>query len=657
MKFGYKSMNNIFRNITLLTIVGMFLTISPTFAYQWRNTGGLPTVYDSDRVVGRVETVVSQGINSKYSVKKSDNNTFCLTFRFKAVDDVDSARIELSFVRNDSACYWMIPSVSYNGNHWGRGGEPKGAADENGQWRSYSYRRTPIPCLIYSETHSYAVATWTAVPHDSQSDISCSARPSSSQMAHTLIWPEEEMPTCYFDRDNFKPGYQRCSSIKKGDVRTIVLYVSITPVLPEHRAMATFLKTCWQMSESPKFNTSSPQTIWQQATTFVKNSLWAEEDYYRGFSIGLVPDGDRWKQRPFVKYEAGWCGQNISLANSLLYDYIRHADEESLNKAIATLDCWADSCTLPNGLFITHFDAKLEHRTNIILDACNLGTAALNYFQAYDLARQCGVERPRYRQLALDICSFVLNDQLDDGCYARGWTVDGQPYVRQGTVGCFMVPAMIEAYMQSNDERYLTSAMRAYDFYSHELMTDGYTTAGALDTWCIDKESAITLLRSSIQLFKLTLQERYLSDAQQISYYLSTWLWHYDGIYPPDDAFTKYSYHTFGSTSVSVQHHHLDPYALYWVPEWMELSRLTHDTQWQEKAMAIWNNGNQLLSDGTLVVNGRLRPVGSQNEAYFESNWCVSNPEHRINDWLVAWPCAFRLETLRKTSLFESKGM
>ena len=89
------------------------------------------------------------------------------------------------------------------------------------------------------------------------------------------------------------------------------------------------------------------------------------------------------------------------------------------------------------------------------------------------------------------------------------------------------------------------------------------------------------------------------------------------------------------------------------MPEWVELSELTGDRQWLEQARAIWRGGNQLLSDGTLRVNGLLRPAGSQNEAYFECGWglgpagAYNRNGGRINDWLVAWPGAFRLETLR----------
>lgn len=113
----------------------------------------------------------------------------------------------------------------------------------------------------------------------------------------------------------------------------------------------------------------------------------------------------------------------------------------------------------------------------------------------------------------------------------------------------------------------------------------GYSTAGALDTWCIDKESSISLLRSALKLYNLTNNKEYLDDAVAVSYYLSTWLWHYNGVYPENDNFTQYNYKTFGATSVSVQHHHLDPYALFWVPEWFELTKLTGDSQWKEKRL------------------------------------------------------------------------
>ena len=619
--------------------------------------------------IGNVTVCASDGITYKQQISKLDKGIFRINWTFTAEEDVCDARIEVDFRHCSKASWWMIPSVSYDGNHWGQGLEPKDAST-NGLWHTYSYRRTPIPGAVYSEGGNYAVATWSDVPECAAQDFSCGIMPEPESVTHRIIWPEEEMPFTYCSRDKYSAGWKRSTNLSKGDEVRIAQYVSVCPVEPGHTARRQFLDWCWNNMEHRQFDVPSDDDVWQLGIRYFKESLWAEEGVFRGFNIGLLPEGNGgWYKRQGRRYESGWCGQNISLGCSFLQDYLDSGNMESFEKGMAVLDCWADNCRLPNGLFLPIFDQILDG-TDFRIDACNLGTTALNYFKAYELAAACGADRPNYRELAFAICDFVMSDQQADGCYAKGWTTEGECIYREGTVGCFMVPAMLEAYRVSGNEDYYRSAVKAYSFYVAELRENGFTTAGALDTWCIDKESAISLLRSSISLYKQTGSQEYLNDALQTSYYLSTWLWHYDGIYPEDDAFTQGGYHTFGATSVSVQHHHLDYYAVLWVPEWIELSRLTGDRQWKEKADAIWANCCQMISDGTLVVNGCLRPAGAQNEAYYEAYWGfgvdaptsdaavaaalpaveappVSRPD-RINNWLVAWPGAFRLETLRK---------
>jgi hypothetical protein len=161
------------------------------------------------------------------------------------------------------------------------------------------------------------------------------------------------------------------------------------------------------------------------------------------------------------------------------------------------------------------------------------------------------------------------------------------------------------------------------------------------------------MLRASLMFYDATGDSKYIANAERISYYLSTWLWHYKASYASDSDVTLHGYSTFGATSVSVQHHHLDVYALLWVGEWLRLAELTGNDVWRQKALAVWTNGCQLISDGSLEVNGLVRPVGGQNEAFFNCSWGHSwgnSDKSRMNNWLVAWPGAFRLETLRKLS-------
>jgi hypothetical protein len=622
--------------------------------FYWQSKEGGAYLLSADKtVVGQLLDNEPEGMTADGETTRFDASTFRIVRRYTAIRDIDSARLSIDFRHHSPSRFWMIPAVSYNGNLWGRGNEPKGAA-ENGSWRTYSFRRTAIPGATYSEGERFAVATWSDTPTGEDGDFSCSLAPEDTHTTHRIIWPEEEWPTVYSDRDRYAEGYRKHVSLKKGDVVTLTLYLSVNAVEPDHRAVRHFLRTAWDAAEKPVIPVFDARKLWDLGVRYAAESLWAEEGSFRGFSIGLLPDGEKgWKQRDGGKYEIGWCGQNASLANSLLTDYIKHGNAESLDKGLAALDTWANNCPLPNGLFVTHYDYILDSRGSGVMDACNLGMAAMNFFEAADLTRAAGVDRPLYERIACGICDFVKADQQPEGTYARGWTPDGNCFLREGGIGCFLTPPMLEAFRRTGDSSYFASAARAYDYYLQELKTDGYTTAGALDTWCIDRESAAPLLRASLMFYDLTGDPVYVDNAEFVSCYLSTWLWHYQGVYPADDNFTVYRYSTFGATSVSAQHHHLDPYALLWVCDWMRLANLTGDRRWMEKAQAVWRNGCQLVSDGTLEINGRIRPAGSQNEAYFESSWAFSESKMRINSWLVAWPGAFRMETLRRTGDFQ----
>lgn len=599
--------------------------------------------------VGRFISVADASVEYSDEVDHIDASTLKITRTFTALNDLDSVRLTLDF-RHDSECLAaMIPAVTYDGNDWGRGKEPKGFKTD-GVWHTYSYRRTPVPGATYSEGKEFTVAMWSDKPECEEDAFSCSLMPEDACVTHSLIFPEEEQPFVYSNRDAYSDGRARRFSMRKGETKELEAYIHVSVKDGDGYLPASFLDKAWELSDKEYAEIIPPEKVWEYGVRYAKEYLWAEEEGYKGFCIGLTPYEEKgWCQRPFWKYEIGWCGQNASFANSLLVDYINNGDKTSLEKALATLDTWTrPEVIYENGLYITHYDYILNGAERPVSDACNIGTAAYNFLEAVELLQKCGITDRvgKIREIALGICDFVKADQQDSGVYGRGWYPDGECYVREGTVGAFLIAPMIRAYKATTDASYLESAKKAFDYYYGEFERLGYTTAGALDTWCIDKESSMPVLRSALMLYEATGDRRYIDKAENISYYLSTWLWHYKADYASEEDAARYGYNTFGATSVSTQHHHLDVYAIMWVAEWLKLAELTGNDMWREKALAVWTNGCQFVSDGTLEINGRIRPVGSQNEAFFECDWSY-RPNNRINDWLVAWPGAFRLETLR----------
>lgn len=93
--------------------------------------------------------------------------------------------------------------------------------------------------------------------------------------------------------------------------------------LPAHKAIHGFFDAAWEMADKPCYKTLNCLQIWNRGINYAKNYLWAEEEGYKGFSIGLTPNNTGgFSQREMWKYEIGWCGNNASLANSFLYNFM-----------------------------------------------------------------------------------------------------------------------------------------------------------------------------------------------------------------------------------------------------------------------------------------------------------------------------------------------
>jgi hypothetical protein len=608
----------------------------------WRVEGGTRELYCDGHVVGAIHAFEHDVVSAEDVVVQVAEGVFRWSRVFTAARGATGpVRLTMDFVAAHKPEYMMIPAVSYNGNAWGSGKEPKGFVDRGQPW-TFAYHRTAVPAATYSEGKSWSVALFASA---FGAPCSCCLIPDDDCVTHRLIWPEEETPRVYSGRDSYAEPYKSELRLEPAQSLEAVAYIVTNPISSAGPRWGKFLDVAWQQNYhevGPRF---PPDDIWRLGVKFAKESLWAEEGGFRGFSIGLVWDGTGWRQREHRKYEIGWAGQNGSLANSLLHDYLRTGDRSSRDRGLATMDSWV-SARLKNGLIHCLFDYVLGQRGGEEwVDACNLGDAASEFFEACDLASKCGAPRPEYRDVALGICDFVVRNQREDGRLGKAWLTDGTCVDPDGTIGCFLIPPLIQAHRLAGEIRYLDAAEQAYQFYMYDLLRNGYTTAGALDTHCIDKESATPLLDAGLSLYEITDNHTYLEWAEYAAYYLSTWQWHHTVTYPEGSALHALGYDTFGGTSVSTQHHHQDPFAIAFVPGLLRLAELTHREIWRQRALAAWANGSIGISDGSLVMMGRKRPAGSQDEGFFHTRWLDFG---NVSDWLVSWPTAFRLATLRR---------
>ncbi|MCE5343559.1 MAG: hypothetical protein LLF96_08280 [Eubacteriales bacterium] len=547
----------------------------------------------------------------------------------------------------ESMRYGMVPAVSYQGNDWGAKLDYVGFIDqETGlPWR-WAYHRVSIPGATYSEGASFGVAMYLDA---GQTDASCSLYPGNGKAVHEMLWPIQEGPRVYHQKHDWRAA--TCATIPPHD--TFSVLVVLSAVGAPRSGWKKLLSLAWKRSSQNVSPTFSNSSLWDLGIQYAKLLYSEEPDGFAGFNIGLAWEKDAFCKRSQNKYEIGWCGQNASYANALLYHGLTHADTDAVSMGIRVLDAWM-AARLPCGLMKTHYDDNAYTQGFAkTVDACNLGMAALQMMEAFDLARQAGMNRPEYLASARAICDFAVSVMGLDGRLGKSWLeADLSPAVREGTVGAYLTMALAAGADRFSSQDYLAAAQKSYQYYIRELNDQGFTTAGALDIYCVDKESAIPLLKAGLMLFGATKSPGYLEAACRAAWYLSTWQWHYSRVYPKGSLLSKLHYNTFGGTAVSTTHQHQDPFGLYYVPDLVELALYTGDETWSQRAQAIWRNGQQCVSDGTLIVADKLRPAGSQDEGMAYTEW---GPVNEPTQWLVAWPGAFRLEVLRKMRMAQGE--
>lgn len=604
----------------------------------------------------------------------------------KTNEPKDHMRMEAILL--DGANFTMIPSISYNGNGWGNVPEYVGDRCDGIPWTFASHRST-IPSCTYSENSFVSLALMA----NANSNTACSLYAEDEGEKHVVIFPEEEKPKT-LQRHFWGEAFE--GKMDKTD--TFEAIIQVVPSDGSKYRYKYLLDFAWRYYGHEIYPPMNVNRLYDLSIAYCRFLLEREKNGFVGFTMGSQWHlSDTSYHKTTHRYEIGWVGTSASMANAYIYNYIKNGNEDDLKAGIEIHDAWLKYGKLPKGMLASRIDydewryqefkedfvpdkwklgeAQYESqlgfagkkfrrdengKIKLSVDACNLGTAAEQYFEAYDLLKSINIEKEEYKQAAIGVCDFALNNQNEEGGYAKSWDEEGNVLAKDGTVGCFLIIPIIEAYKKTKDKKYLLSAKKAFDFYYGALLKDGFTTAGALDTYSIDKESASPLLRDALALYDIDHEEKYVEAAEKIAWYLCTWMMHFTINYPKDSVLGKMGYDTFGSTSVSTPHQALDQYALRDVLSFVRLYELTGYKQWLERAIAFWCNANQCISDGTLYINGRLRPAGAQDEAIFHTRWSrKAVPPFMPSQWLPAWPCAFRLENIRhyKNIEFFNKGL
>lgn len=545
-----------------------------------------------------------------------------------------------------------IPCVSLNGNDWGTGGEPKGFVHDGIPW-VFAGSRASIPACTVSECHDKVCALFAADVDDDSLNCSCSVFLGANRHAvHRIFYPIVEEPFSYIDRDTFGPAYEQYVRIAPGESFSASVYCFTGQPKWPHYGPAAVVDAAMNVFPLYTKPAQNQEELWHLGIYFAKSlALPLQKDDPHGerlLCIGFGKDGPCGEFLPVHHFEVGWCGQNLTFARMLIRDAALYNHDDSLQLALELLDVWCKAIT-PSGLLCVHYQKKGTPEGDVA-DTCNLGGAALEFLRCYQTLLPLGINKPELFSAAKGICDFFVSKCDGSSGFGKAWSIScGECLNRTGTVGAFVVQALLEMYCFTNDKKYLLPAKRAFLFYDERDLQDFRCMAGALDTDCIDKETAGPMLLSALLLYNIEEDKRWLDAALRAASYFVSWLYLYDVPVAADSDFRKYGFHTTGATAVSVQHHHVDAWGVYLVPAFLKLAELTDDKKWSRFAKAMWDCYTVCVANQETWVHGTLRPIGGQNEGWMHTRWNnrLQNPTPgMMNDWLVAWPTAFRLSTI-----------
>ena len=500
-------------------------------------------VDDNEDLIGEMLMRTDKRLETSTKYSQVDDNTSLMEYTFTAKEDVTDPRILVAFSHVEKPLWWMIPATKYNSSDRNVSVQKRDDKPSQ-QYGVYSWQRTSIQGLTYTEGKKYAVATW------SDGDCAATLLPSKGNALHCLMWPEIDNPVGNgFELEKDEAGFPKGSrswevgdynfepkehiTMKKGEKKVIRMYIYTSFVKPNHAAMSDFLRSAWSLAKAPLLPKVNDKKLWKEG-------------------IGIIKD------QP-------WTGvESLAVANVLLADYAQKGGKGLLSKGMELLD--------------KAFDVEWKSLTGR-----QQAELAVGLLRADTLVIKCGKPSHQCRERALEICQFILGEQYPDGVWNK--------------VGPYYLPALLSAYEATKDNVYLQAAQKGYEPYMAALR-------GNDDGWWwgpVDRDSAYPLLQAALRLHALTGEDAFLTDAVLVSNFLSTWLWHSDVDWPIEGGEAGKKYHTFGLSRPSTDCPKFDIEALRWVPEWIELSKLTGDSQWQDKARVIWKSSAQIASHSNEV--------------------------------------------------------
>lgn len=650
--------------------------------------------------------------------KERESGTTVWHLTLNAVNNTDSLqtfKLVLSAEPGIKATRYLIPGVLYNGNEFvgdfilsdGRAFAtvmPNGWEKDGEPW-VFAGDRSSIPGCSISENRRKAFGLFAsdADPNSITGSASLEKLPDGS-FRHLIYWPTTEAPVSYTDKRKFSDRYDRYITLAPGESYTVDAYACqgrpkwknygysvVFPVAWKHlghetRAQRTLEETVrldrafmdWtrrRNEEGSWFGGGQNDKMFSMGYMNVPRSKegYTLEDYEKDLTLNRWSNDDveRSKHLAPGQYlegagtrDIGFASQCFQRARLTLEYALKDGDPEGVRFGCEVFRSWIRVRQQESGFF-RRGTPPVPGKT--FTDASEVGWAigelartAMFLRSHREEVEALGIDAGGYidefEQSSARVVKALLASLPGDGGLGSQWDFStGELVNSAGDCGGYVLMGLVRYWTLTHDAAVKKAVDDGFKYYYGRDIDRYECNGGAMDCSSVDREGIQPFFSAAVEMWKMTGKRRYLNYARKAGWYFLSWVYLQNPTYGPDLDLSIYNWRPAGATIVGTEHAALDDYGNLLISELFTLSKVDRNPMWKEVAALMWRNGTQGFADENRELWHSLeRPVGSKNEAWFQTRWSKyrtgENKRGSLNDHLMTWGGTYRLASLQELS-------